>query len=273
MPRTYRVKAADTVERIAIRECGSARFTNLIIRDNQLQNARFIFVGQTLILRCGDAGITPDSPPAAAAAPTAPDPTQPNTPPLGTGEKRLSVPYYSQEDPTAQYASADCGPASLRMMIGWHRLRNGQPDPATLTIDELSRAMGLRGGQFSFPIQLVQVGRRYHLPLIETLNATLPRIQQEIDAGRPVISLIHYGSISKRQNQEFTRGHFVVVIGYTASEVILNDPDWWGVRRNEGASLRVPRAEFEQAIGRRLQSTGNNPHWAVFVRPEAVNPR
>jgi LysM repeat protein/uncharacterized protein YvpB len=301
MPRKYTVKPGDTLERIAIRECGSRRYVDEIARLNSLANASRIYVGQVLTLTCGDAptttpgnttapipttGSTPSSgsgtpvtttPP---PVPTTPTPPAPTTPAAGgvprfistrPGEVLLNVPYYSQEDPDAKYAGADCGPTCLRMLVGWHRLHKLGEDSKDLKVDDVTKAVGIRGGQFSFPVQLVRAAEKYGLKLIETRKLNLPAIQAEIDAGRPVISLIHYGTLSKRQNQRFRGGHFVVVVGYNERDVILNDPDWWGERRNEGKLFRVPRSEFETAIGSASYKAGNSPHWGVMVDPKALD--
>jgi hypothetical protein len=60
----------------------------------------------------------------------------------------------------------------------------------------------------------------------------------------------------------------VVVVGYNDREIILNDPDWWGSRRSEGAGCRVSRADFEAAIGPDNWKAGNNPYQAVFVKAD-----
>jgi len=114
----------------------------------------------------------------------------------------------------------------------------------------------------------VAAGEKYGLKLVYRQDAKLPVVLAELDAGRPVISLIRYANLKGRQNQRFRGGHFVVVVGYNEREIILNDPDWWGSKRGGGAGFRVPRAEFEGAIGLDNWKAGNSPYQAVFVAPD-----
>lgn len=366
---TYIVKAGDTLERIAMRECGDRRRAAQIARDNQLQDMHRIYIGQRLELNCTQASPEPQpmptiptepEQPAKPGAPadiapdkrfrvivrsltvrSAPDLSpqartgnflrygdeitveadawqandgymwwrhslgwsaeatlngtqrylqdltpqiprarpggQPATPPvtgpvekpveLPPGKVWLRVPYHSQEDQDARWAGADCGPTCIRMLIGWDALRRGRPDP-NISVDEVSQKTGMGRYRFSFPRQLVTVGARYGLKLVETRSADMNRVIAELDAGRPVISLIRYGSIPGRQNVTFRGGHFVVVIGYDDHYIYLNDPDWWGDLRDKGAGFAVTRANFERAIGADSWKAGNPPYWAVLVSPE-----
>jgi hypothetical protein len=261
VPR-YRVKPGDTLERIAQRECGDRKYVEQIVKDNKIANPNLIRVGQELLLNCGTATSTAPSPATSTAQLVAPTNFL-----MGISDKvLLDVPYHSQEDGDARWAGADCGPACVRMLIGWNAVRQGQSNP-NLTLDEVSKATGMGRRRFSFPSQLVIVGENYGLKLAYRKDAKFPAVLAELDAGRPVISLIRYANLTGRQNQRFRGGHFVVVVGYNDSEIVLNDPDWWGSRRSEGAGFRVPRDEFEDAIGPASLRAGNNPYQAIFVLP------
>ncbi|MCU0497723.1 MAG: C39 family peptidase [Anaerolineae bacterium] len=164
----------------------------------------------------------------------------------------VSVPYYSQEDATARYGRNDCGPACVRMVVGWDRIRKGQPDPANLTVDELTQASGIGQRGFAGVVALRNLAQQYGVSSMttdgKTNRLTLDRLETEIRAGRPAICLVLYAKLTQRQNQRFAGGHFVVAVGFNDREIILNDPDWYGDRRNEGHQWRVPRAEFEAAL-------------------------
>lgn len=190
-------------------------------------------------------------------------------PPAARPRVMLNVPYHSQEDPDARWAAGDCGPACVRMLIGWNALRQGQPN-LPLSVDEVSQWTGMGPARFSFPAQLVRVAGRYGLKLVESRDATLKRVLAEVGAGRPVISLVRYGSISNRQNLGFRGGHFIVVVGYDDQYIYANDSDWWGDLRAQGAGLPIPRGEFERAIGVDSWKAGNPPYWGVFVDPSAL---
>ncbi|MBI5671547.1 MAG: C39 family peptidase [Chloroflexi bacterium] len=203
---------------------------------------------------------------------TGKEPETPSSPNIATtpGEVLLNVPYHSQEDLDAKAAFADCGPCSLRMIIGWNAIRRGQPDP-NLTVDAVTKATGIGPKQFSKFPQLIQAGRQYGLEMLYTRPATLDRMQHELEMGRPVLALLHYGSLKKRQFMNFTGGHFVVVVGYNPDEFIIHDPYWTGARRSEGAALRVPRAEFDTAVGPvGAGKAGNMPYQALFVDPRCL---
>ncbi|RMF82220.1 MAG: hypothetical protein D6737_02735 [Chloroflexi bacterium] len=191
----------------------------------------------------------------AQATPTATTTTTPTdaaatTPTVPPGEVFLDVPYYSQEASTAVYSPNDCGPACVRMLIGWDRLRKGQEDPADLTIDDVTRAAGI-GRSTSNTRQLRAVAQKYNLTLNYTDRAansmSIETIKREIDAGRPVLCLINYKYLTKRQS-DFDGGHFVLAVGYNDQEIILNDPLWSGSRMAEGKGFRVPQREFQDAI-------------------------
>jgi hypothetical protein len=96
--------------------------------------------------------------------------------------------------------------------------------------------------------QVAVLGRAYQLATQSQLYFTYKAIQAQIDAGKPAISLIGYGSIAARQNQPDHGGHFVIVRGYDSQYVYLNDPDWWGKERDKGNGLAVPVVQFQSAI-------------------------
>jgi hypothetical protein len=253
----------DTLERIAQRECGNRKFVQQIAQENRIADPDFIRVGQELVINIGTASRSTASPATSTARLV-----RPSNFLVGTADKLLlEVPYHSQEDGNARWASADGGPICVRMLIGWNALRLKQPDPR-LTMDEINKAAAIGQTRFSTPLQLVAVADQYGLKLEHRQDATLTKILAELDAGRPLISLLRYGNLTGRQNLRFRGGHYVVVIGYNDREIILNDPDWCGERRSEGAGFRVLRAEFESAIGPDNRKAGNPPYQALFVRTD-----
>lgn len=144
------------------------------------------------------------------------------------------------------------GPACVRMVVGWDRIRKGQPDPASLTVDELTQASGIGQRGFAGVVALRNLAQQYGVSAMTTdgkaNRVMLERLETEIRAGRPAICLVLYAKLTQRQNQRFAGGHFVVAVGFNEREIILNDPDWYGDRRGEGKHWRVPRAEFESAL-------------------------
>lgn len=186
------------------------------------------------------------------------------------GEVILDVPYHSQEDATAKAAWADCGPTSLRMILGWNEVRNGRPD-LDITVDDITKTVGIGPKEFSHFSMLIPAARHYGLEMYHTNQATLARIKRELDAGRPTLQLVHYGSYSQRMHKRFSAGHFMVVAGYNDTHVIVNDPYWAPPRREEGHHWAIPIAEFENSIGPvGAGKMGNMPYQALFLDPRAL---
>jgi len=178
----------------------------------------------------------------------------------------IDVPYHSQEDADAKAAWSDCGPTSLRMIIGWNAVRQGKVNPPDLTIDQVVKTVGIGAKEFSSFRQLIPAARTYGLEMYHTNQATIPRIKREVDAGRPTLQLVRYGSFSGRMFQRFTAGHFLVVVGYTDTHIIVNDPYWGDPRRDEGHNFHIPLTEFEHAIGPEGSAlAGNMPYQALFL--------
>lgn len=255
MAKTYTIKAGDTLERIAIRECGDAAFVAQIARDNNISNPNRIYVGQVLTLNCS-AGTTPTTPPPSSTTeeiyPAPPEldlSGQPSNPAPQPGTTvRLNVPYYSQEAPGALWGANDCGPACVRMVLGWDYLRRNQADPKNITVDTVTQASGIGPRGFSTPATLERVGRKYGLSFeIVTRTANIARIKSELSSGRPVICLLIYGRITGNQSK-FTGGHFMVAVGYDATNIIMHDPLWSGNRVQEGAYRVIPNAQLEAAM-------------------------
>lgn len=186
------------------------------------------------------------------------------------GTVLVEVPYHSQEDADADAAWADCGPTSLRMLIAWDAVRQGKPNP-DLTVNAITQTVGIGPKQFSSFNQLIAAATHYGLDVLHTNQATIGRVKRELDAGRPTLQLVRYGSYSGRQHTRFTAGHFLVVVGYDAEHMIVNDPYWSGNRRDEGHNWRIPLDEFEHSIGPRgSRLAGNMPYQALFFNPASL---
>jgi hypothetical protein len=71
---------------------------------------------------------------------------------------------------------------------------------------------------------------------------TLQRIRQEIDAGRPVVVAVRAGALPNR-GYSYTRGHFVLVVGYENGSMVCHDP---GTTR--GAFKRYSNGNFTTAM-------------------------
>ena len=158
---------------------------------------------------------------------------------------KILVPYYSQEDDDADSYANDCGPTCVKTMLSWASLA------LNVGIDRISRDIGIapRGkDSFASMAQLMVVAAKYGLRLRHQHSVTLQEIVDELDAGRPLITRVHYGSFPKRQSA-YNGAHFVVNTGYADSYLLVHDPDWWGERRYEGEYLHIPVDAFQTAFG------------------------
>lgn len=157
------------------------------------------------------------------------------------------VPYLSQWGQGANRSPGDCGPAALTMLI--HHYTALRP-----TVDEVAIACGQpEGSHYTTLAQLIAGGAQYTLSLQWDRPIELSDLRVELDEGRPVLVLIHYGALAGRLDQGYTRGHFVLVVGYGYDEsgayFLINDPDWWGERRAEGDHWRIAADEMADAMG------------------------
>ncbi len=172
----------------------------------------------------------------------------------------LTVPYHSQEDRDAHRYCNDCGAACAAMLLEW-------AGKGRISIDQLAAktALSVSDGGLN-PTQVANLMVQMGLPAqAHNGTANFGAIQAELAAGRPVISLIHYGSIPERQNINDTVGHFVVVVGIEGDSTYINDPDWWGNKMSYGGSLKVKTTEFQDAIAR-----SPIPNGGIFLTPAAT---
>jgi LysM repeat protein len=245
MSKKYIVQPNDTLYGIAQRECPDAslqKAVNEIARVNNLANPNLIFVNQVLVLPCAEDGDD-------------------------DGDHHdgstviLAVPYYSQNDVNSNYSSTDCGPTCIRMLIAWNRVRNGVKDTIKPTVNDLWKQTG------KSPNVLMGFGDLVNMPgalgpdlhYQPSPTATLPWIISEIENQRPVIMLCHYGTI-KPALSSWTQGHFVVVVGFSPTEIYFHDPNCLG-----SPYRSVPQAVFDCAIGQDNRIDGNATYQALGV--------
>ncbi len=177
----------------------------------------------------------------------------------------IDVPYRSQEDPDARRYRNDCGPACVAMYIDWLRQKRGQP-AQPVSIDQLASETTLaQSDQGLYLHDLVPIAANHGVTLTLNLTLTFSAVLAELNAGRPPLVLIAYGPLIGRENQADASGHFVIVTGYDADHVYVNDPDWWNqgsVHREQGHNWQIPITQFKQAMA---QSPGPNQGCVITV--------
>lgn len=158
------------------------------------------------------------------------------------GVKMLAVPYRSQEDPDARRFRNDCGAAVAAMYLDFA----GKP---SVPIDTLAAQTTLAQNDTGLSTAaVIALAGRHGLTLTETGSLTIDLIKSEIDGGRPPFALISYAPLTGRENQADHGGHFVLITGYDAANVYVNDPDWWANKRDQGHNWAVPSEQFAQAL-------------------------
>ncbi|MCS7011397.1 MAG: C39 family peptidase, partial [Anaerolineales bacterium] len=154
----------------------------------------------------------------------------------------LPVPYVSQMGPGADTNRNDCG-AACGLMV----LKAYKPD-ISLTVDAFYRQANPNGrdealwvGQIRRVLSAYGIQTEYKGALTETV------VFQLLLQKKPIIALIHYGTLVDRQLTQFTNfrgGHFVVIIGMDTHYIYVHDP-YSTERRGEAAVY--PISVFWQA--------------------------
>ena len=124
-------------------------------------------------------------------------------------EVSIDVPYYYQYDNVNEPGST-CGITSAAMLVDTF-------NPGSVTPDSLYRTYGKAQGQS--PEALAALYRSEGLSADWTYTGTRAEIRAHLDAGRPVV--VH--------GWWTTAGHVTVIVGYSDSDWIVNDPagDWY----------------------------------------------
>jgi hypothetical protein len=124
-------------------------------------------------------------------------------------EVSIDVPYYYQYD-NANEPGSTCGITSAAMLVDTF-------DSGSVTPDSLYRTYGKAQGQS--PEGLAALYRSEGLAADWTYTGTRAEIRAHLDAGRPVV--VH--------GWWTTAGHVTVIVGYSDSDWIVNDPagDWY----------------------------------------------
>jgi uncharacterized protein YvpB len=172
----------------------------------------------------------------------------------GAGIRALSVPYRSQLD-GSPYAESNCGPASMGMVLAAY----GQPVSTLevrLYVNEVQDTVGMYDAG-SFIESLADVATHYGLRPLGLFSGGLDAkgkpalrrwsvddLKHEIDAGHPVVPQVWYRGLPGRERKPYDGDHYIVIMGYTADEVIYNDPI---DKDAPGASRRMSWAQLDKS--------------------------
>jgi hypothetical protein len=172
----------------------------------------------------------------------------------------LGVPYKPQWTPTANVRRGDCGPACIAMIVPFLTIYIPTVDQAAASCGQSATGSG---SLYTNHAQLRQGAAAYDVTLVTRSPYRKPQLDMELleeslEAGLPSIALIHYGVLRdetnkrtdyvKNQDQNYDRGHWVVVIGMDKKDVYIHDPDFYGTREQDGNARAVPRFAFFEAL-------------------------
>ena len=166
------------------------------------------------------------------------------------------VPYLSQLGPDADFAPGDCGPACMAMVV---RHQTG----TEVTVDHVSEATGNpEGFRFTNNMTLIRTARKWGVSMYWARHLIMERLIDELDAGRPVIALIHYPSLPVRYDPKYPYSHFIVLKGYDHDYLYYNDPYW---PANKVKSVAIAHSAFDLAWSN-VTKNGNSARQCLRIR-------
>lgn len=159
--------------------------------------------------------------------------------------KILNIPYRSQEDADARFAYTDCGAACVAMILDAFEHH--------VTIDQVFKDTGHKSNEFLSRSELIGAANKYNVSMKKFGSGAFAKLKSALDANLPMIALINYAAWSQRDigvptQSTFDKTHFVVIVGYDDNDnIIINDPLWWGSRRDEGSRKTMTYDQFNAA--------------------------
>ena len=163
---------------------------------------------------------------------------------------KLDLPYISQYDETAGTHRADCGPASMAMILNANKATSEH-----VTVDELyARHLPDKApGAFTLVPEMLQIGRGEGLD-VERINypnagEALDHLRALVSQNTPFVVLVNYDKWKDDVGNTFAGGHFVAVAGFGQQHVWVHDPLFAGAQRSRGAFFAWSNEQFLDAWG------------------------
>ncbi len=155
--------------------------------------------------------------------------------------KRLEVPYFCQYN-NANDPGATCNNTSLAMVLKFQG--------KAITPDEIYRAVGKSNSLEAID----KAAEHYGFKATSIKNASVERMKEEIDAGRPfVLGGYFTGAV----------GHYITVTGYDSTGFFVNDPaGWWD-------EVSFSPASGYGSRGKCPGVTGNERHYSFSAMKKA----
>jgi uncharacterized protein YvpB len=165
-------------------------------------------------------------------------------------ERLLTVPYRSQLDGNP-YEQADCGPASLAMVLAAY----GKDVPTMEVRQRVNKLQGTEGVYNSGTAieSIFMVAKGYglkpnglwpHSKAKSFKKWTLDEVRAKLDQGQPIIPQVWYRGLPGRETKAYDGDHYIVLTGYVGDEFIYNDP---ADRDTPGYARRMSAAQLDKA--------------------------
>ncbi len=180
---------------------------------------------------------------------------------------QLNVPYRSQWDQDAKNNETDCGPTCAAMILNaygvaitpdaFYSLIDTPKKPRDFTtFNELMTATKKKGITMEWKSYVGQ-------------GEAWEKLKANINAGKPMIALVKYQPWRTLTGNQFSGGHFVVVVGYDEQNVYMNDPLFglWATR-SKGDHYPMPLNTFLSAWGG--FPVTENPNFACAIVTQSL---
>lgn len=180
------------------------------------------------------------------------------------GNFALDVPFRTQKD-GARFQGANCGPASLAMVL--EAFGMGQTNSDLRWLAQLYHGNPGRGGGTALE-DLAAVGRDFGLDPIGPYDGddfaqwTIGDIEDQLRQEHPVIALVKYRLLPDHLDSPIGYDHYVVLFGVEGDQFLYHDPAYESAA--DGADHWISAAQLNVAMG-----VASIPHQAVAFAPGA----
>ena len=160
----------------------------------------------------------------------------------------LPVVFKAQVPPGEWANTNNCGQTSALMVMSYHQgsvpTEEGIKDIDEWLFQKYGDPINSYNGSVTNTTKLEALVKEFggYFNSYKDSGWDLPDLRQQIDVGLPVIVAVTAGYLSNR-GYSYAGGHFVVVIGYTQTHIICNDPG-----SSSGAAKYYLNNEFSQAF-------------------------
>jgi len=150
----------------------------------------------------------------------------------------LSVPYHSQDDQDDHDSPNTCGPTAVAMVMDLL----GEAHSGNEVFVKTGAGQGVITVQ-----QILNAIQSFGFKCEYKTGLQFSDLQELLQEGLPPIVLVKAKYLTSREDQGYNNGHFLVLDGYRADGVTVNDPDFYGTLRPQGDHHFYTMSEFMNA--------------------------